>query len=77
MVARFREGDPREAVLMAADPLGAARAPRQPFTPAKWASTDPDRLVLKVTTGAPGLLVVADTWMPGWPPRSMAAPLRS
>ena len=35
-----------------------------------WANLDSngtsDRLVLEVTTKAPGLLVVADTWMPGW-----------
>ncbi|MBV8313701.1 MAG: hypothetical protein JOZ53_01960, partial [Planctomycetaceae bacterium] len=41
-------------------------AARQPFTPAEWASSDPDRPVIRVTTVAPGLLVVADTWMPGW-----------
>jgi hypothetical protein len=49
------------------DPLGAvAPGPRQPFTPAAWRSSDPDRPVIEVTTEAPGLLVVADTWMPGW-----------
>jgi hypothetical protein len=62
---RFRNIDPREAVTMAADPLGE-RGPRQPFTPAEWCSDDPDRVELRVATGAPGLLVVADTWMPGW-----------
>ena len=41
-------------------------AARQPFTPAEWATHDPDHPVLRVTTDAPGLLVVADTWMPGW-----------
>jgi hypothetical protein len=65
-VARFREGDPRESVLMPADPLGPCSGPRQAFTPAVWTSTDPDRVVLEVTTEAPGLLVIADTWMPGW-----------
>ena len=65
-VVRFREVDPRQAVLMPADPLGPVRGERQPFTPAAWLSTDPDRVVLRVATDAPGLLVVADTWMPGW-----------
>ena len=65
-VARFSEVDPREAVLMPVDPLGPDRTDRQPFTPAEWSSTDPDRVVLRVSTEAPGLLVVADTWMPGW-----------
>jgi uncharacterized membrane protein YfhO len=48
------------------DPLGPEITHRQPFTHAEWASTDPDRVVLRVATDAPGLLVVADTWMPGW-----------
>lgn len=66
VVARFREVDPRQAVLMPVDPLGPDRSRRQPFTPAAWDSADPDRVVLRVATEAPGLLVVADTWMPGW-----------
>jgi hypothetical protein len=56
---------PREAVVLPSDPLeGASR--RQPFTPAEYASPDPDRVEVRVATEAPGLLVVADTWMPGW-----------
>ena len=52
---------------MTVDPLaGLASGPRQPFTAAEWTSNDPDRPALFVTTQAPGLLVVADTWMPGW-----------
>jgi hypothetical protein len=66
LVTRFRQVDPREAVLMPVDPIRPTRTVRQPFTPAEWASTDPDRLVLRVETEAPGLLVVAETWMPGW-----------
>ncbi len=59
--------DPRRWVLMDIDPLrDVAAGPRQPFTPAEWATADPDRPVLRVATAAPGLLVVADTWMPGW-----------
>ena len=65
-VQRFLEVDPRQAVLMTSDPLGPVVGPRQPFTPAEWASVDPDRPVIRVETTAPGLLVVADTWMPGW-----------
>ena len=33
------------------------------------ALSDPDRVVVRVATGAPGLLVIADTWMPGWTAR--------
>ena len=65
VLSLFARTDPRAAVLMERDPLGPGAA-RQPFTPAEWASSDPDRPVIRVTTVAPGLLVVADTWMPGW-----------
>jgi hypothetical protein len=59
--------DPRRSVAMTADPLaGVVSEPRQAFTAAEWTSTDPDRPALLVTTQAPGLLVVADSWMPGW-----------
>ncbi|SIO60878.1 hypothetical protein SAMN05444166_6559 [Singulisphaera sp. GP187] len=73
-LAGFRAVDPREAVLMSADPLPTG--PRQPFTPAVWGSTDPDRVVIQVTTEAPGLLVVADTWMPGWDAQDNGRPTR-
>jgi hypothetical protein len=67
VLARFRQIDPRQAIVMPHDPLGdAAPGPRQPFTKAAWLSSGADRLVLDVATEAPGLLVVADTWMPGW-----------
>jgi hypothetical protein len=59
--------DPHDSVVMSTDPLDSMpTGSRQLFTPARWTSTDPDRPALQVTTGAPGLLVVADTWMPGW-----------
>src|SRR5262249_2330293 len=64
VLAQLRRTDPRQAVLMTRDPLGdAPSGPRQPFTPAAWCSSDTDRPVIEVTTEAPGLLVVADTWM--------------
>src|SRR5262249_31581440 len=73
-VALFPAGPPREAVLMPADPLGPG-GPRQPFTPAEYDARDPDRVVVRVATGAPGLLVVADTWMPGWTARLDGVPV--
>ncbi len=69
ILSHFRVTNPREAILMAADPLTGLPASdddRQPLTPADWLSSDPDHLRLSVTTQKPGLLVVADTWMPGW-----------
>jgi hypothetical protein len=65
--ARFLDVDPRESVLMNEDPLRSlSGSPRQPFTAARWASLDPDHPVITVTTHGAGLLVVSDTWMPGW-----------
>jgi hypothetical protein len=58
--------DARTAVLMEHDPLAAAGGPRQPFTPAVYRAPDADHLQIDVETQAPGLLVVADIWMPGW-----------
>jgi len=70
ILSLFRELDPRQSVIMDHDPLAAlGTGTRQPFTPAQWASLDPDRPILRVATQAPGLLVVADTWMPGWTAR--------
>ncbi len=66
ILPRLLEVDPRAAVLMDRDPLGPDASGRQPFTPAEWASTDPDRILIRVETDAPGLLVLAETWMPGW-----------
>ncbi len=66
-LARFRETDPRQTVFMSSNPLyGVPTNFRQSFIAADWASVDPDHPVLTVTTGAPGLLVITDTWMPGW-----------
>lgn len=66
MVRRFADISPADAVLMATDPLARVAGPRQPFTPARYDASDPDRPSIRVETTAPGLLVVADTWMPGW-----------
>ncbi len=65
-LALFRLIDPREAVLMPRDPLGPGDGPRQPFTIASYDAIDPDRVIVRVATEAPGLLVIADTWMLGW-----------
>ncbi len=65
-LGRLRRLDPREFVLMDFDPIDPRRTERQPFQPVDWTSDDPDRIVLKVSTSAPGLLVLAESWMPGW-----------
>jgi hypothetical protein len=67
ILSRFRTCDTRTAVIMSFDPLQRFATDRRcPMTPARWLSRDPDRPVFEVTTVAPGLLVVADTWMSGW-----------
>jgi hypothetical protein len=67
ILSRFRESDAHDAVLMDHDPLAALPLEsRQSFVPARWLARDPDRPRLEATTEAPGLLVIADTWMPGW-----------
>ncbi|MGC8643894.1 MAG: hypothetical protein ACP5XB_28880, partial [Isosphaeraceae bacterium] len=67
ILSLFRSSDPHTEVVMTEGPLAGLPADaRQPFTPARWLSLDPDRPVLEVATRAPGLLVIADTWMPGW-----------
>jgi hypothetical protein len=69
VLTTFGDLDPHQSVVMNHDPLGALElepGPRQEFTAAEWTTMDPDRPALRVTTQAPGLLVVADTWMPGW-----------
>ncbi len=63
---RLAEVDPRLVVVMTHDPLRGLDGDRQPFTPVEYCQEHPDRIVLRVTTRAPGLLIVADTWMPGW-----------
>jgi hypothetical protein len=62
----FLRTSPREAVLMANDPLPDEGKHRQEFTAADYHAMTSDRVVVEFATSAPGLLVVADTWMPGW-----------
>lgn len=70
VLSAFRALDPRRSVVMEADPFaGLPAGPRQGFKPARWLPAASDRVVLEVETDAPGLLVVADTWMPGWTAR--------
>lgn len=64
--AAFLGVDPREMVLMTDDPLAGIPPGRQSFRAARYESPEPDLVVVEVETEAPGLLVIADTWMPGW-----------
>src|SRR5262249_20877032 len=65
--ASLRGLDPRQVVVLPRDPLPPGG--RQAFTPATWTSRTPDTVLIEVSTRAPGLLVVGNTWMPGWEAR--------
>ncbi len=70
VLSAFREHDPRHSVVMETDPFaGLPAGPRQGFKAAHWLPAASDRVVIEIETDAPGLLVVADTWMPGWTAR--------
>jgi hypothetical protein len=70
ILGHFRTTDPRRSVVMNVDPLARLRGgPRQKFRPVAWLSTDPDDPLLQVTTDAPCLLVMTDSWLPGWTAR--------
>ena len=61
----LRDTSARDLVrLEVADPL--PRGSRQSFRPARYRQHDPDHRVIEVETEAPGLLVVTNTWNPGW-----------
>ncbi len=79
-VAQLAHVDPRAAVILPRDPLTALGIPdsddaRQQFTPAEWLSDKPDCVVIRVRNQRPGLLVVADTWMPDWHARLDGRPV--
>ena len=74
----FDPAIPRAAVLMTEDPLAGSRPARASRSQRRGGCRcDPDRPVLEVSTTAPGLLVIADTWMPGWSARVDGRPLPS
>ena len=56
--------DPRSEVLLEQDVLPSG--PRQDYTPARRLEDTPNRVDFEVETSAPGYLVLADTWYPGW-----------
>ena len=56
--------DPRSTVVLDQEIPGTIGG--QPFTPAIWLRNEGDMIELHVETSAPGYLVIANTWMPGW-----------
>jgi hypothetical protein len=75
VMAALLDADPREEVIMDHEPVAGTW--RQPFTPAEWVAHDSRSMTVQVETTAPGLLVVGNTWMPGWTARvdGRAAPV--
>ena len=67
--------NPREAVLMDSDPLDSQPGPRQPFISANLQRPAPDHFRINAKTTAPGLLVIAESWMPGWAARLNGQPV--
>ena len=60
-----RDISAREFVMLEeADPLPVG--PRQTYLAAGFRSVNPDHLIVEVETDAPGFLVIANTWDPGW-----------
>ena len=51
---------------MPIDPLKGAEGARQQFKAASIEHINDNRLIVRVTTEAPGLLVIGETWTPGW-----------
>lgn len=60
----LRSLDPRAAVLSNSDPLPSGV--RQPFAPATIRDYQPQRVVIDAAPAHPALLVLTDSWFPGW-----------
>jgi len=60
--------DPRRSVLLEGDPAAAAGQRGEPraATPARITEYTARRVVIEVPGGEPGILVLTDTWYPGW-----------
>ncbi len=56
--------DPRATVVLDEKIPGAVGG--QAFTPATWLKNEGENIFICIETSAPGYLVVANTWMPGW-----------
>lgn len=63
-IAGLEQLDPRQAVMLERDVLSAG--PRVTFRPAEIVEAQPDRVTVRVSTPAPGYLVLADLFHPGW-----------
>jgi hypothetical protein len=57
---------PRDFVWLGENLPGEFGGSLQPFRPAQYESSHPDRVSIEVETSGPGYLIVSDTWMPGW-----------
>src|SRR5262249_29011975 len=58
--------DPRQRVILDRAPEPPPVSDHRPLVPAKVVAQERHRLVVEADTSAPGVLVVSDTWYPGW-----------
>lgn len=65
-VGLLPEVDPRMVVLLSDPPGSGFRGHGQSFKEAFYDGAEPDRVIVRVATEAPGFMVVTDAWMPGW-----------
>jgi hypothetical protein len=66
-VARLRAGQDRHHVTIVAPESAAAPASEPwPFARAEVVGFEPERVEIDVDSAAPGMLVVAEAWYPGW-----------
>jgi hypothetical protein len=62
---RLASLDPRKLVLLDRAPDPVPAGDERPFTPAKL-TAERHKLVIEAEASAPGILVVSETWYPGW-----------
>jgi hypothetical protein len=63
-----RDFDPRKEAILETAPVRAYAAPAAapPATPARVSVPSPTRLEVELELPRPGILVVSETWYPGW-----------
>jgi len=71
LLEALRTADPRQAVLLDQAPAGWQPPAAPPVAPSAWpgvafVADTPNEVKLHVAMPAPGLLVLADSWAPGW-----------
>jgi hypothetical protein len=66
ILAALKATDFRRTVLLENGAAASGEARDLPPRPARISSTQPNRIAVEVAAGAPGQLVLAEIWYPGW-----------